>query len=258
MTRYSNDSCRVQRPAAPGHGPQRGRGLDGAIRSGRDSIERAIRAAATRYAGLHPRFRWYAYLKFRMDPCYREIARRVDADSFTVDLGTGLGMLPVLLGELGERRRVLGVEWDLEKLRCGLHAARGLPDVELVEGDLHVRPLPACDVIALVDVLHYYDARTQEALLQRCRAALRPGGRLLIREGDGARRGGARWTRAVETWATRVGWNRGPAVKFRPLSELRATLVDLGFRLEESETAGRFHPGNVLLVAEAPERPESR
>ena len=224
----------------------------------RDPIERALKAAAARYAGLHPRFRWYARLKYRMDPCYRAIAQHVGRDSFTVDLGTGLGMLPVLLGELGERRRVLGVEWDPEKLRCGLHAARGLLGVEMVEGDLHASPLPACDVITLVDVLHYYEADRQEALLKRCRAALRPGGRLLIREGDGARRGGARWTRFVETWATRMGWNRGPAVRFRPISELRTALVELGFRVDEDEVAGRFHPGNVLLVAEVDERPQSQ
>jgi len=79
----------------PGHrGSAEGRGAF-------DPIERALAAAAARYAGLHPRFRWYARVKYRMDPCYRAIARRIGEDSFTVDLGTGLGMLPVLLGELG-------------------------------------------------------------------------------------------------------------------------------------------------------------
>jgi len=214
-----------------------------------DPMDRALKAAAARYAGLHPRFLWYVRVKYRMDPCYRAIARHIGEGSFTVDLGTGLGMLPVLLGELGERRQALGVEWDREKVRCGLHASRGLPGVEMVEGDLHAFVLPACDVITLVDVLHYYEAHKQEELLERCRAALRPGGRLLIREGDGARRGGARFTRIVERWATRMGWNRGPAVRFRPISELRAALVDLGFRVDEDEVAGRFHPGNVLLVA---------
>lgn len=214
-----------------------------------DPIERAIEAAAARYVGLHPRFRWYARVKYRMDPCYRAIARHIGEDSFTVDLGTGLGMLPVLLGELGGRRRVLGVDWDRRKVRCGLHASRGLPGVEVVEGDLRAFALPACDVITLVDVLHYYEAPGQLEILRRCRAALGPGGRLLIREGDGARPGGARVTRIVERWATRMGWNRGPGMRFRPVGELRTALVGLGFRVDEAEVSGRFHPGNVLLVA---------
>lgn len=223
-----------------------------------DPIERALKAAAARYVGAHPTFRWYALLKYRTDPCYREVVRHIGSDSFTVDLGTGLGMLPVLLGTLGEKRRVLGIEWDPERMRCGLHAARGLPGVEMVKGDLHTSPIPACDVIALIDVLHYYEADQQEALLKRCRAALRPGGRLLLREGDGARRAGARWTRTVEMLATRLGWNRGPVVRFRPISELRSTLINLGFQVEEGELASRFFPGNVLLVAKVVEPSKDR
>ena len=232
--------------------------MGGKFRRRQDPIERALKAAAARYIGAHPRFRWYALLKYRMDPCYRAIGQRVGTDSFTVDLGTGLGMLPVLLGELGERRRVLGIEWDPERMRCGIHAARGLPGVELVKGDLHTSPIPACDVITLIDVLHYYKADRQEALLKRCRAALRPGGRLLLREGDGARSGGARWTQIVEKWATRLRWNRGPEVRFRHISELRATLVKLGFQVGEAEVASWFLPGNVLLVAEVEDRPHSQ
>lgn len=212
-------------------------------------IERALTAAAARYVGLHPRFRWYARVKYRLDPCYRAIAGHIRADSFTVDLGSGLGMLPVLLGELGGRRRALGVDWDREKVRCGLHASRGLPNVEIVEGDLHAFALPACDVITLVDVLHYYDAPRQQEILERCRAALGAGGRLLIREGDGARQGGARFTRIVEAWITRMGWNRAPAVRFRPISELRTTLVKLGFHVDADAVASPLNPGNVLIVA---------
>jgi SAM-dependent methyltransferase len=218
-------------------------------RGDHDPIERAVKAAAARYAGLRPRFRWYARAKYHLDPCYRAIAGHIREDSFTVDLGSGLGMLPVLLGELGGRRRALGVDWDREKVRCGRHAARGLPGVEIVEGDLHAFAVPACDVITLVDVLHYYDGPRQEEILERCRTALGPGGRLLIREGDGARPGGARFTRIVETWITRMGWNRGPTVRFRPISELRTALIKLGFHVNEDEVASRLNPGNVLLVA---------
>jgi SAM-dependent methyltransferase len=209
----------------------------------------ALRSASARYGGLHPRFRWYAWIKYRFDPCYRALGALIGPDSFTVDLGTGLGMLPVLLGVLG-RRRALGVEWDAEKVRGALHAARGFPHIRMVEADLHRFAIPPCDVITLIDVLHYYDADRQEKLLRRCRAALRPRGRLLIRDVDGSRQGGVRWTKFIEQWATRRGWNRGPAVAFRPIAELTTMLVALGFRVEGGEVASRLAPGNVLLVAE--------
>ena len=61
----------------------------------------------------------------------------------------------------------------------------------------------------------------------------------------------------VEKWATRMRWNRGPGVRFRPISELRTTLVNLGFHVEEGELASRFFPGNVLLsaVVDKPSQP---
>jgi SAM-dependent methyltransferase len=189
-------------------------------------------------------------MKYVMDPVYRAIAERVPAGAFTVDLGTGLGMLPVVLGLLGEKRRALGVEWDAAKVACGRHAARGLDGVDVTDGDVRAFELPACDVITLVDMLHYYDAAAQRDLLARCREALRPTGRLLIREGDRGRTGGARLTRLVEAVVTRLGWNRGPQVRFRPVVELIADLEALGFRVAVADVAGRLHPGNVLLVAE--------
>ena len=216
-----------------------------------DAIGVAIEAARRRYDGLHPRFKWYARMKYVMDPCYRAIAPLVPAGAFAVDLGSGLGMLPVLLGVLGDGRRALGIEWDRKKVECGVHAARQLPDIRVVEGDARSAELPPCDVITLVDMLHYWDADAQRALLARCRAALRPGGRLLVREGDPSRRGGARWTRAVEAVVTKLGWNRGPQVRFRPVDELRADLEALGFRVRIDEVAARTHPGNVLLVCDA-------
>jgi uncharacterized protein (DUF2062 family)/SAM-dependent methyltransferase len=212
------------------------------------SIGDAIARASARYRRTHPRFRWYARMKYRLDPCYRLIAELAFDGELTVDLGTGLGMLPVLLGELG--RHAVGIEWDRAKAHAGAEAARDLAGVEIIEGDARTTPLPACDMIALVDVLHYYDTDAQRALLGRCRAVLRPGGRIVVREGDRGRGGGARWTRFLERAVTRLGWNRGPRVHFRSVDELRADLEAPGFRVRDCEASGRLHPGNVLLVAE--------
>jgi uncharacterized protein (DUF2062 family)/2-polyprenyl-3-methyl-5-hydroxy-6-metoxy-1,4-benzoquinol methylase len=215
-----------------------------------DPVSRAIERARRLYGGLPGRFKWYARVKYVLDPCYRRIAPLIEPGTFTVDLGTGLGMLPVLLGILGDGRRALGIEWDSAKVACGRHAARDFSQIEVIEGDVREVVIPPCDAITLVDMLHYYDAGTQRAILARCQAALRPGGRLLIREGDRTRRGGARFTRGIEKLVTRLGWNRGPAVRFRPVEALRQDLEALGFSVQVDEAAGQLHPGNVLLVAE--------
>jgi len=213
-----------------------------------DPVADAIDVARRRYDREPGKWKFYARMKYVMDPCYRAIAAKIAPGTFTVDLGTGLGMLPVMLGLMGQRR-ALGVEWDAGKAAAGARAAAGLADIEIVAGDARQFSIPSCDVITIVDMLHYYEPALQRDLLARCKAALRPGGRILIREGDEARGGGAYFTRAVEAVVTKLGWNRGPRVKFRPIVELEADLASLGFTVARAQVAGAMHPGNVLLEA---------
>ncbi len=215
-----------------------------------DPVAGAIAAASRRYREAPRPMRFYAFFKYRLDPCYRAIAPLVPAGAFAVDLGTGLGMLPLVISMLPGERRVLGIDWDAAKLAAGRAAARGLDGVELREGDLRSVELPPCDVITLVDVLHYYAPEVQREILARCAAALREGGRLLVRDADGARRGGARFTRSVEDTAVKVGWNRGDGrPRYRGADELQREIEALGFTVECAPVAGKFHPGNVLLSA---------
>jgi uncharacterized protein (DUF2062 family)/SAM-dependent methyltransferase len=232
-------------PAAPGPEPLVPTAVAPAVAA-------ALAAAARRYARAPRRFRYYARAKYRLDPCYKALCARIPAGAEVVDLGCGLGMLAVALAELGGDRRTLGVDWDQDKLAAGKLAAADLPQVTLQRGDLREQPLPACDVITLVDVLHYYDPQVQTQILQRAAAALRPDGQVLIRETDPARRGGARLTRLWERLMVRLGWNRGPSVRYRPLCELHADLQALGLATCQLELAGATHPGNVLVCARKP------
>lgn len=215
-------------------------------------IDVALAAAARRYGRTPRRFRYYARAKYRLDPCYRALCARVPAGAEVVDLGCGLGMLAVALAELGGGRRTLGVDWDEAKVAAGQQAAADLPAVMLQRGDLRELCLAPCDVITLIDVLHYYQPAVQSQVLRRAAAALRPGGQLLIRETDPARRGAARLTRLIERTMVRLGWNRGPSVYYRPLSELHAELQGLGLSTHQLELAGATHPGNVLVCARKP------
>ncbi|HUS66254.1 MAG TPA: DUF2062 domain-containing protein, partial [Kofleriaceae bacterium] len=71
----------------------------------RDPLLAALHAARTRWDALHRRHWIYARLKLALDPAHRTIAPAVPPNSFTVDLGCGIGLLPVLLALLGDGRR---------------------------------------------------------------------------------------------------------------------------------------------------------
>ncbi|MGH8529759.1 MAG: methyltransferase domain-containing protein [Nevskiales bacterium] len=210
----------------------------------------ALREASARYLTAPHFFRWYVWFKYRLDPCYLAVAAQIPTRTLTLDLGTGLGMLPVLLGLLGGEREILGIDHDRTKIGVARQVSRGLAGVQISENDFLNCDFPRCDVVTLIDVLHYHSAAAQRELLERAAKALRPGGRLLIRDADRREKGGARWTRALERLAVWFGWNRAGRVLYRPIVEIEADLARLGFKTNQTRVAGSLYPGNVLLVAE--------
>jgi O-methyltransferase involved in polyketide biosynthesis len=102
----------------------------------------------------------------------------------------------------------------------------------------------------MIDVLHYLDEAEQRALLQRAAAAVGEGGRVLVRESDGTRTGGA-WTRWLERVATKRRWNRaGAGLHFRSIDSIADDLRALGFDVRIASVSGKLHPGNAMVVAQ--------
>jgi uncharacterized protein (DUF2062 family) len=212
-----------------------------AILSRRTPLE--LRQAAARYRQAARKFRWYAWFKYRMDPCYAAAAPFIASDANVVDLGAGIGMLGTLLRVRGHQGELSLVEWDEEKASCA-EAVLGVP---VTRGDAWSVPLPFAQAVVVFDMLHYRDAAAQRALLGRIADRLPARGLLLIREHDAAARG--RVTRWIERTAVMLGWNRASAVHFRSAAELAHDLADAGFESTHAPVAGNTHPGNVLFVA---------
>ena len=54
--------------------------------------------------------------------------------------------------------------------------------VQLMSGDMFADPLPKADIILLSNILHDWDVTECQTLVDRCAAALNPGGRLIIHD----------------------------------------------------------------------------
>jgi len=208
----------------------------------------AFEELEARFADAPMGIRQYVHWKTRLDPVYRAIADELPDRVHLVELGTGLGILPILLSLLGLHRRVTGIDHDEKKIAEGKRASKGLA-VSLEVGDARTVEIPPCDAIAIVDVLHYFDDDTQRTLLQRVHRALPLGGVLFVRETD-ADQNRSSTTRALEWLAVKLGWNRSEErPHFRPLRALTGDLEAIGFSVATSDASGRLHPGNALIVA---------
>lgn len=217
----------------------------------RPELQAALHRASRRYHQLRrPGSLWlwgYAWSKYRLDPAYLQVAALIPANSLTLDLGSGLGMLPALLVEMGEARSVLALEWDQSKVAASRRVIEESPSIRIQQADVFKADFPPCETIVIMDVLHYFPERLQDTLLEKALGALRVGGRLILRETDARHGGGRGFTRNLEWLAIHCGWNRGPELHYRSQNEWMRSLGALGLGSVTALPSSQVTPGNMLI-----------
>jgi uncharacterized protein (DUF2062 family)/trans-aconitate methyltransferase len=212
----------------------------------------------------------FANGKLRVDPVYRAILRRgiLPARGTVVDLGCGQGLMLAMLAT-ARHLHASGV-WPRGWPPPPAAALRGVDtrrrmvalardalgaEAEIVEGDVRAVPLPPCEAVTILDVLHLMPRRDQDEVLARAAGAVVPGGVLVLREADA----GAGWrflVVRVHNWLTRAvqgRWER--RFHFRAAADWRAHLERLGFEVDAEPMRGRTPFANVVLYARRTFRP---
>jgi 1-acyl-sn-glycerol-3-phosphate acyltransferase len=225
----------------------------------RDSLQQQLDELNTPRTLRHKVQRLYRYQgvyveklvhwKLKFDPVFAVLDGVVPRQGFILDLGCGYGFATHWLAQGTDTRTFLGVDLDENKIRTARRTATDHPRIRFEAGDILERDYPSCDAILLLDVLHYWMPEKQQLILEKARHALRPGGKLILRDGakadDEAHRHVHRW----EIFATKLGLNQaGDGLHFQTLAELEAAVKRAGFaHCEIIRAAGRG--SNVLLVA---------
>lgn len=224
-----------------------------------------------RHAG---RFAWhFAQGKLGRDPVFRSLLERGELrpGARVVDIGCGQGLLASLLREV-DRLDAAGhwpTAWpaapagtaytglelmprDVQRAESALaqDTATTRASARFVCADMVDAELPPCDVVVILDVLHYVDHAAQERVLLGVRRALAPGGRLLLRVGDVAQRRGFAISQWVDRVVTLVRGHRVAPVWGRSVAEWSALLHGLGFAVQPLPMSRGTPFANVLLVAE--------
>ena len=209
--------------------------------------------AARLEAASAPGVRWlagYGKSKLCLDALYRIALPWIQPGATVLDLGSGIGLIGLLLEARGRGNTTHGIEWDPAKVRFAQRLAFERAKNQVVCGDLLSGTWPTCTVVTALDVLHYLYPEQQRNLIYRIGAHLPEGGRLLIRVMDGRRGGRAILTRFCERLAVRLGWNLASRVHWRPLAELYNDLAEAGFRVIPDSGIPDSASGNQILVCE--------
>ena len=128
----------------------------------------------------------------------------------------------------------------------------GEPRVRVEQADIRHTDFGQADVVTILDMLHYLAPDAQDDVLRRARAALGPGGVLVMRVGDAG--GGlpyrlSHWADQAITLARGHGWARLHA---RPLGQWQGALQALGFEVRAVPTPGGLPFANTMLIAHVP------
>ncbi len=218
------------------------------------------------------RFAWhFARGKLSMDPVFRHLIEQghIRPSARVLDIGCGQGLLASLLASTGTLarqgqwpsawppapapERVTGIELmsrDVARARAAL-APLG-EKAQFVCGDMRSTDFPAVDAVVILDVLHYISIAEQDQVLARVRAALPPGGLLLLRVGDAASRRGFAVSQWVDAVVTRIRGHRVLPQYGRTLAAWSAQLQSLGFAVRSQPMSSGTPFANVLLIAKVP------
>ena len=227
-------------------------------------------AASARYR-RSGRFAWhFARGKLARDPVFRALLEGggVAPHARLLDIGCGQGLLASLLAACDSMAsshlwpatwapapigtRYTGIDLmprDIARAQQALSPLARQP--QLICGDMCTTPFEPCDVVVVLDVLHYVDIAAQDAVLARIRVALGSGGRLLLRVGDASQR----WRFAASQWVDRVvtsvRGHRTPPTWCRTLDQWHAALQAIGFTVRALPMSHGTPFANVLLHCEA-------
>lgn len=209
--------------------------------------------AAERY---RPAGRWaYGFARGKMsgDPVYAQVLDLLPAAGTLVDVGCGEGYLLALVREARPALHLVGLDHDPRRVGLARRALADLPDLLFADGDVRTAPLPPADVLTCLDVLHYLPVAEQDLVLRRFADALRPGGVLLVRDGEAGTGWRSLATLAAERMLVGVGRHRGVGVFFRPPGETAAVLRGLGLEVEVVPCRAGTPFANVLTRARRPD-----
>lgn len=209
----------------------------------------------------------FARAKLGTDPVYRSVLELglLQGRSHILDLGCGQGLLAAWLraarhvAETGQwpsrwapaprPRSTRGIELKVRDVARAVHALG--TDCGISQGDIRCVSFGSPDAVVMLDVLHYMDAQAQEEVLRRVRAALPPGGLLLLRVGDASGGLRFRYSKVIDRIVTLCRGHAWLDIHCRSIGDWQKLLAECGFRAAPLPMSEGTPFANVLLVAHA-------
>lgn len=158
----------------------------------------------TNYIYKGPVEEWYMRIKVKIEKNYAFFNELIPGTASVTDIGCGYGPLLYMLSMLCAERKLLGIDYDEDKIAVANHNFSKTDALRFVCANVLEYDLPQSDVFILNDMLHYMNYTAQDELLQKCATRLNEGGLIIVRDGDSTNARNHKLTRLSELFSTRI------------------------------------------------------
>jgi 1-acyl-sn-glycerol-3-phosphate acyltransferase len=159
-----------------------------------------------------PVLEWYCRIKLSFEKNYVLFESLLPKSGLITDVGCGYGFLPFMLQFMSADRRVVGVDYDEEKISVASACVSRTDRLEFVCADVNEYDFQESDAFVISDVLHYLEPEQQDRLILRCISKLKPGGLMILRDANKDMQKRHWGTRYTEFFSTKLaGFNKTTA-----------------------------------------------
>lgn len=151
-----------------------------------------------------PILEWYFRIKYKHEKeNYEMLHQKIAKDATVYDLGCGYGFSSYYLKQRSERRTVIGIDYDSDKIEVAANGYLMRDGIQFKSEDLTQSQFDHADVFILSDVLHYLKSEQQLDLIQKCADKLNEKGMIIIKDALADKAEEHEWTERSERWSTR-------------------------------------------------------
>lgn len=155
-----------------------------------------------------PVLEWYMRIKCKIDNYYYMWHKMIPTDATVTDMGCGYGQMSFMLSLLSPCRRVVGIDYDSDKIDMARNSFLFKGNMDFICGDMRTVDIPASDVILFNDSLHYIDRQSQIDVINKAIRSLNYNGFIVVRDGDPFSEGHSK-IENTELWSTKIlGFNK--------------------------------------------------
>jgi 1-acyl-sn-glycerol-3-phosphate acyltransferase len=151
-----------------------------------------------------PVLEWYLRVKMTLENNFDSYCDLLPVKGEILDLGCGYGYISYMLMLTSGERIITGVDYDEKKITLAQHGYLKNDRITFIQADVTEFKITSMDGFLFSDVLHYLSYEKQESLLKDCIRNLRPGGVILIREGNADKEKQHKCTKFIKFFSTKI------------------------------------------------------